>query len=278
MVVCGQNLRAASTPKVDFLRVINRSGGDEDRVMLRVKLRLHRGGHLPVGGPHTLPFDMRWTLARHQGAWRVLSITSDPLAPQVLYGELVPAPWADGQRLREQALVELSREGTIATEDLAGLVSPDHEPSEQLLELGVIDQRFDRQLVDATIEHIVQAWEASSTGSKAPLTTVASTDVTKLLLSPVPGRRLILRDARLENWQLRELVLSTNPPKLNIVVTVLAVRYLVTNPRGRYISGNMEQRHEITLSWTLVLRPSATLPWRLIHTTSQAASFPNITI
>jgi hypothetical protein len=52
----------------------------------------------------------------------------------------------------------------------------------------------------------------------------------------------------------------------------------VDDGRGRYISGNMEQRHEITLSWTLVLPHSATLPWRLIHTTSPAGSFPNLSI
>jgi hypothetical protein len=268
----GPALRVVSAPKVDFLQVINREGSDEDRVILRVRLRLHRGGRLAIADPHNVTCDMRWTLGRRQAAWHVLSITSDPLAAHVLDGALVPGAWADDQRLREQALAELAEGGRVPDRDLAGLVSADHSPTEQLLELGALDQRFDRQLLDATIEHVVQAWEVASNGGDGALRTVASEEAAQLLVAPTPGERLVLRDARIETWEPRALVLSTTPPKLEINLTVSAVRYLVIKPTRRHVGGSVDARHEITLTWTLVLRTSASSPWRLIHTTSPAAS------
>jgi hypothetical protein len=49
----GPDLRVVSRPKVDFLRVVNRDGVDEDRIVLRVRLRyivavaFRSGTHIP---------------------------------------------------------------------------------------------------------------------------------------------------------------------------------------------------------------------------------------
>jgi len=220
--------------------------------------------------------DTRWTLGRSHGDWQVLSITSDPLAMDLLTAGLVADPSVDAQRLREQALAELSEHSGSVLTDLAGLVSADAEPDRQLLELAMIDQRFDRQLIDATVDHVVQAWEvASAGGGSGPLETVASTEVIKQLLAPVPRRLLVLRDAKIEHWSLGQLVLSTSPPKIEIGLTVSAIRYLVTNPERRHVSGSTEYRHELTLGWTLALETAQALRWRLIHTTNPAASIQN---
>ena len=272
----GARLQVLSGPNVDFLQVINRDGQDEDRIVLRVRLHLHRDGRLGVGEPRTALSDTRWTLGRSQGQWRVLSITSDPLSVDLLTAGLVSDPSADERRLREQALAELSETSGSVMTDLAGLVSADAAPDRQLLELAMIDQRFDRQLINATIEHLVQAWDAASAGGgNGPLESVMSTDVIDQLLAPIPGRLLVLRDTRLEHWQLGRLVLTTSPPKIEIGVTVSAIRYLVSDPKRRHVSGSTEYRHELTLGWTLALGTAPALRWRLVHTTNPAASLQN---
>jgi hypothetical protein len=269
----GRRLQVLSGPTIDFLQVVNRDGQDEDLVVLRVRLRLHREGRLGIAEPRTVTSDTRWTLGRSHGDWQVLSITSDPLAMDLLTARLVADPSVDEQRLREQALAELSEDSGSVVTDLAGLVSADAEPDRQLLELAMIDQRFDRQLIDATVGHVVQAWEvASAGGGNGPLETVASTDVINHLLAPFPRRLLVLRDAKVEHWSLGRLVLSTSPPKIEIGVTVSAIRYLVTNPKRRHVTGSTEYRHEITLGWTLALGTAHALRWHLIHTTNPAAS------
>jgi hypothetical protein len=276
----GTDLRLVGEPSVDFLRVINRPGEAEDRVVLRVRLRVHRAGRVAIGEPRTVVVDERWTLGRADGEWMLLSIDSDPLAPRVLAGGLIPAEWADRERLREQSLAELGSADAVGEDtDLSGLVSPDAPPAQQLLDLSQIDGRFDRELLYASISHLVEAWEEACTGSQGPLAAVASPDAVGVLLHPPGGdrgNRLVLRDAEVEGWEPTSVLLSSRPARVEIRVTVSAVRYMIASLSGAHVGGSVEIRHEMPLEWTLALSTSSTRPWRLMHTSNPAKEIPGI--
>lgn len=276
----GPQLRVLGSPSVDFLRVVNRPGEAEDRIVLRVRLRVRRGGQLRFGEPRKVTIDERWTLGRTAGSWVLLSIDADPLGRQALERPLVAVAWEDQDRLREQSLAELgSADASAAPVDFQGVVSPDRPVSEQLRELSQLDGRFDRDLLDLTITHLVEAWEEAGTGSAEPLLAVASTGTCRLLLHPPardPRRRLILQDAAVERWVATKLSLASYPPRLGLEVTVSAVRYIVASDTGAHVSGSVEIRHRMQLDWTLTLADGSATPWQLTDTSNPAEGLPGI--
>lgn len=276
----GVGVRLVDEPAVDFLRVVNRPGEDEDRLVLRVRLRLRRARHGQLGEARTVTVDERWTLGRAHGDWTVLSIDPDPLAPGVLAAGLIPAEWEDQQRLREQSLAELgTTDAAIDATDLSGLVSPSAAPPQQLLELSQVDGRFDPELIDATIRHIVEAWEEAGTGSQRPLASLASPEAFQMLLHPPlgdPRNRLVLRDAVVARYEPTRLVLASQPPELEIAITVSAVRYILASVSRTHVGGSVEIRHEMQLEWTLAVSTSKTTPWQLTRTTNPAEEIPGI--
>ena len=274
----GAGVRLAGEPTVDILGVINRPGESEDRIVLRVRLRLSADRAQGWGHAHA---DLRWTLGRRNHAWTLLSIDTDPLAEPLMKGPLIPAQWADDERLLEESLAELAEDDADHTVNPSELVSADLSAAQQLIELASVDGRFDPELLDARIRHIVGAWEEASTGSSAPLAAAASHQTVGLLLYPPLGdrpasTRLVLRDAVIERWTATELAISSVLYQITIALLVSATGYLVNWPDGTYRSGNIETRHEINLVWTLGLTNSRTDRWRLISTTNPAQAVPDI--
>lgn len=269
----GAGLRVLGRPAVHFEDVINRGSGQEDRVILRVHTRVRHNAQVAVGDGHTLGLDERWTLNRPHGAWLLTAIESGPFADHAPEGKLVSAAWADKARLREQALAELASGDQVSDTDLAGLVSAESAPSQQLIELSVLDQRFDTQVLSATIDHIVDAWEEASAGPHSPLAMVATPSAVELLLHPPShggNNRFMLHDAAVERWRPTRLQLLTRPPRIEISLTVSAVRYLVKRSTGHHLAGSIDARHTIELIWTLALSTRTPLPWQLVQTTNPA--------
>ena len=63
-------------------------------------------------------------------------------------------------------------------------MSPDEEPRLALLDLSNVDGRFMPDLIEKTLHHIVEAWEAATAGPHEPLLAVANNDATWSLLEP----------------------------------------------------------------------------------------------
>jgi len=284
----GRGLRLDGDPSIELLQVINRSGQSEDRVTVRVRCWVHcqQPASLPndslvasLGTPHRFKLDERWTLGRIDGTWGLLSVDGDPLAGPVLSAPLIPAGWADEQRLREQALAELAQgDAPSPSAQLREIVSATDPPSVVLGDLSLIDGRFSPALLASTLEHLIGAWEQATISSDAPLHGLATHEVIDALLRPVEGTgpaRLILRDTQLKAWEPTRLDFHTEPPRIAIAVTIRCVRFLVSADTGEPIRGNPRDPQELKPVWTLELTESPTSTWKLVASTNIAAQIPH---
>lgn len=271
----GGGLTTRGKPAIDLLRVVNRDNEEEDRVTIRLRLRVHcRHPSLGLIATRYVRLDERWTLGRSGGRWVVLAMGGDPLGGPVLTAPLVPNPSFDTDRLREESLAELAKSEKVGADvDLGQLVDADEPPALALLDLSVVDGRFAPALVAATLARVLEAWEEAVTGSERPLEQLAGPKARAALLRAGPGRRLVMRDAVLKSWEPTGLHLSERPPSIEVAVEVEAVRYVVTDA-GSYRAGNDTDAHRMALSWILELTDSDKAPWRLATSNNPAEAIP----
>ena len=144
-------------PRVDLLRVVNRAGENEDRVSVRVRGRVHQHHASTPLGPHTVRFDERWTLGRNGEGWELLEFDADPLASELLRAQVIPAEWADQERLDERSLAELAHSDDHPGFRLSELADEGAPPYKQLLDLSVVDGRFVPLFVQSTLLHLIDA-------------------------------------------------------------------------------------------------------------------------
>jgi hypothetical protein len=263
----GEFLALDEDPMVHVLRVVNREDEAEDRVVARVCINIardpHRSHNLP--GDRTLlaarhvRLEQRWTLARHGDDWFLVSLSGDPLSSTVMSSPLIASPASDDARLREAGLQELGAAGAVAGVDAGELLDRDASPSEKLNDLALVDDRFDPALLEATIKHIVEAWEAVSDGSAHPLSEVATKHGIRSLAFPGgPGGRRYIRDATLSHWK----IAAITPPTVRVAVEIKAAVY---RSDGRSVTGSDRRRRKLNFAWTLKLgsEPGEASRWRL---------------
>jgi hypothetical protein len=271
----GDGLEVDGQPSIDLLSVVNRHDEEEDRVVARVRLRIHCK-HPKVGtlGPHHARVDERWTFGRSGSHWILLSVSGDPLAEPVLTTPLIPNPPSDTERLRDESLAELAVGQKVSDEvALSDLVSPDESPAFALLDLSLVDSRFGPELIAAQLAHLIEVWEGAVNGSEGPLEDLADDQARDTLLRPGPGTRLIVRDVVLKSWETTDLGLSSQPPTVEVTLEVEAVRYVVRD-NGTAVAGNQRDPYRMELTWVLELTDSALNPWRLIETNNPAEGIP----
>jgi hypothetical protein len=264
-------------PRVDLLRVVNRAGENEDRVSVRVRGRVHQHHASTPLGPHTVRFDERWTLGRNGEGWELLEFDADPLASELLRAQVIPAEWADQERLDERSLAELAHSDDHPGFRLSELADEGAPPYKQLLDLSVVDGRFVPLFVQSTLLHLIDAWEQATIANDEALSLRVSPEAYDQLLHPRGGNvptRIVLRDATLRRWRPTAVEARPDPARLVIFLRVSAVRYLINTADGSHLAGSPEYRHEITMHWTLELTESAELPWRLIASSNPAADMP----
>ena len=279
----GVGLRA-SKPSVDLLRVVRRPDAAEDRAVVRVRCRFHRQRPPHAPGPdslrptgHAAHLDERWTLGRDRGRWVLLSTDGDPKSAALLRTSLVSGAAGDDERLREQSLSELARQEAPQSDQLADIIDPDKPAQAALMDLSVVDGRFDPQLIESAVRHLVEAWEEATTGSTEPLSRLTSPEAAMTLLHPSGGDhglRLVVRDARLEHWSPRSVVKAA-PPRVVLDVVIAAVRYVVEEDTNSHIAGNDRDERPISIAWTLELVDSEP-PWRLTESTDPTDEIPGL--
>lgn len=271
----GSGLRVSGHPSVDLLRVVNRVGEEEDRAVVRVRLRIHcRHPRHGLWGIRHVRVDERWTLGRCEGLWVVLSVEGDPLAGPLLNAPSIPNRSADDARLLEESLAELAdKQKVVDHVALGDLVDADEAPTLTMLDLSVVDGRFLPPLIAMQLIHLIEAWEVAVHGSEMPLAAIASAEATATLLRPAPDMRFIIRDAQLRSWEPVALRLSRRPPAMDVKLNIEAVRF-VQSDGGRERIGNDIRRTEVELTWTLELTGSPSTPWRLAATTNPAQRLP----
>lgn len=256
---------------IEIVRVVNRPGITEDRVLVRVRFVVDERAVRVVKFP-VLGLDQQWTLGRGPDDWIVLSIDPTPPTSDAVEQSSIASPSADDRRLLEQSLAELARADALSADsDFDQFVSRDAPAYHRLLDLAQVDGRFAPMLIAAAIEHIVEVWEEATTGSSQPLEAVASPSAAQALLHPLGGvsTKLALRGAKVERWRLTDLCLTAASPQIKLELEVSAVRYLWSDGVG-YAGGSTDRRHTITVTWTLELTGGQAQPWQLLATTNPA--------
>jgi hypothetical protein len=271
----GGGLEAVGKPSVDLVGVVNRDDEDEDRVVARVRVRIHcQDPRLGALGVRYVHLDERWTFGRSGSRWFLLSVNGDPLAGPVLAAPLIPTPASDTERLHQESLAELADAQKVGDDvALSDLVSAGEPPAFALLDLSVVDSRFLPALIAAELARILEAWEAAVSGSETPLEELTSVHARTALLRPCGGTRLIVRDVVLKSWGPTRLDLSRHPPAIEVTLDVEAVRYVVRDGGGSVV-GNETDRRRMALVWTLELTASTRAPWRLATTNTPAEAIP----
>src|SRR5581483_1206841 len=188
----------------------------------------------------------------------------------VLTRPLIPVAWADEDRLRELALTELAT-GTIGASS-AGLTRSSADARERLLDLAVNDDRFSPALIDATIRHLLDAWEEETldrTGRLGLLVTESSHQQLLAVSDQDPAVQFAIRDIELTGWEPIAIDPDRVPPSVTVRVSIKASRFL-TNEVNAIISGTSTTRHAIELHWTLELTDHPAALWRLADSQSVA--------
>lgn len=263
---------------VEVLRIVNRAGENDDRAIVRIRVRIGFDSVLRRLRLGDLKIDERWTLARHGTVWHLIQTHGDPLASELQAAASIPSAWADEQRLRESALTELAASDRTATAVSVGeLIQPDRDVAEHLADLATVDARFLPDLLEAELGRLVEAWEEATIGSDAPLLGLATADAQHQLLHIAGLRgelRLILQDAVLKSWAPHGIHRTDRGAQIDVTLTLTAIRYLVDPETGVLIAGSSAVRHAITVNWTLELTDRPTTPWQLIASDNPAASIP----
>jgi hypothetical protein len=271
----GSRAQLQGDPSVELIRVVNRPGEAEDRVVVRVRIRVRRREPwLSIFAARHINLDERWTLGRYGNEWVLLSVEGSPLAGPVLTAPLIPTPAYDTERLQEESLAELaSAQKVPADVSPSELVDADAPPAFALLDLSVVDGRYLPALIAAQLAHLIEAWEEAVAGSQAPLAALTSADALAALLRPGPGKRMIIRDATLKSWEPVRLELSAHPPLIAVWLEVHAFRYVASDD-GAPRAGTDNEPRRIALTWRLELTDNVRAPWRLVSSTNPAAGIP----
>jgi hypothetical protein len=142
-----------------------------------------------------------------------------------------------------------------------------------LLDLSLVDGRFDSALIASQLAHPLEAWEEAVAGSDRPLENLASAQARTTLLRPRHGTRLMMRDAVLKSWAPTSLALTRKPPAIEVMLNVEAVRFVVTDV-GSHLAGENTESRRMRLTWVLELSGPIEAPWRLASSTNPAEEIP----
>jgi predicted lipid-binding transport protein (Tim44 family) len=121
-------------PEIAYVGLVNREGHDDDRIVVRVEATLNdyvrdrNGTRINHSGStsQTVTLAEYWTLGKHGGRWRLLSIEQDAEGAHHLDAPIVASPWSDG-RLRDQAVTELATADAVPDAQIAGLADLDFD-------------------------------------------------------------------------------------------------------------------------------------------------------
>ena len=261
-------------PEVGYVGIVNREDDSDDRVVIRVGCQIEdwvdqsHGADINKTGSASKVrrLDEFWTLGKHDGSWRLLSIEQPAEAEHHLDAEVVASPWADTARMRDQAIVDLA----AADKPLPGfspgeLVSVSYEGNAyaQALDLSLADPRFAPAVLEAAARRAVAAWSEAVDGDDGALLAIASREAVDELLQS-GQTRLVVRGPRVRALRIAALDADATPPRMKIAVDLTAVRYTEDRDTAAVISGSASSETDFTETWTLTLSGPDNAPWRVV--------------
>ena len=261
--------------RVEYVGMTNRPEDEEDRVVVRVSAQLEDyvvdrdGDRITHEGNTGTESFLReyWTLGKVEGHWTLLSIEQDEEGEHQLEAPIEADPSED-RRMTDQARVEAAV-GNALPEGVTHAEIDDEDASSPLAkarDLSLADERFDPDIIDATVRRAVAAWAEAVDGDDAPFAHVARPDLLEeLLYPPSPGRslRLVVRAPVVLATTLVDVDSDVTPPTATVHMDLEGVRYVEDRNTLDVVAGTRDRTTRFDGTWTLALDGPDDAPWRV---------------
>lgn len=267
-------------PSVEYVGLVNRAEDSEDRAVVRVEANLRdivedsRGRRIMRSDSEaeTRVLAEYWTLCKRErdGRWMLLSIEQRAEGDHHLSEPVVPTPWGDTVRLRDEALVE----GAVAEQLPAGTkvsevasISYDGDARAEALDLSLADGRFAPDVLEVAVRRALAAWAEAVDGSDRDLAALASPEALRELLHPGDtgdATRIVVRAPRVRAVTIEDLDASADPPCMTVAIETDGLRYTENRDTTDVLSGSQSRPTRFTERWTFGLDGPAANPWRIV--------------
>lgn len=260
-------------PEVRYVRVVNRAGDDEDRVVVNLTAKLRdvvydQAGHvLPSDEGEVARISEYWTLGKRAGDWVVISIEQQREGAHHESAPLVAAPEGDDARLRAEAVMQVATADGVRADEAGELLSPGFSGDARAaaLDLSLVDGRFAPDVLATAVGEAVDAWARAIDGSDEPLAACATPQALKALLYPTgsPRARLVIRG---EDVRATTIVGVTPgpPPEVRLQLDVAGVQYVEDRDTTEVLAGSKRRPTTTRQLWTLRLSDDPRHPWVVV--------------
>jgi len=264
--------------QVEYVGLTNREGTADDRVVIYVEALLkayvqtREGPRIrrnDASDDDTIRLGQYWTLGARDGRWALLSIEESSEGEHQLSAPIVGVPWSDGDRMRDDALIEMAAADKLPPGFEPGeLVDVDFKEDAQAaaLDLSLADARFMPAVLEATARGVVAAWAEAIDGDDAALAQVASEPAVRMLLhaKDESGKsRLVVRGPRVRRIDIAALDAGASPVTMTLEVELAALRYVEDRDTKAVLSGSRDEETVFSERWTLSLDGPDKQPWRI---------------
>jgi predicted lipid-binding transport protein (Tim44 family) len=264
--------------ETEYVGLTNREGEDEDRavVLIQATLRayvLDNSGNVILRRGErddTIRLTQYWTLGVREERWALLSIEELSEGKHNVTDPLVATPWTDGDRLRDEAVIE-----TAAADELpAGFSTADlpdldfaHDAHAAALDLSLADPRFALDVLEASTRRAVAAWAEAVDGEDTALADIATEPALRELLhqgDTSRKRRVVVRGPRVKRMTVVGVDATSEPATTTIEVELEGRRYVQDRDTAAVLSGSRDETTTFTERWTLSLDGSDSSAWRIV--------------
>ena len=261
-------------PEIRLITLINRHDDEDDRVVFHVEQRMDAWVDTPKGkqyandrtSPATVLSEY-WTMAKHEGGWRLVSIEGDAEGAHHLTTPMVLDP-ADDPELAATSRTELAV-GDAAEGSVAGLVSTGlHDDAQAAaLDLALVDDRWSPDVLRIAVDRAIAAWATAVDGPDDDLERLAEPDAVRALLhgSDTSGKtRTVVRGPRVQEATIVRVADEGEGGTMDVELRYRARWYREDRDTAAVLQGDRDAERELRAAWTFALTDDAADPWRLV--------------
>jgi predicted lipid-binding transport protein (Tim44 family) len=265
-------------PRIEYVGLTNRNDAAEDRVVVRIEAKLtdyvqdgygqrvHRNDRLGDVS-HVREF---WTLALRNSHWILASIEQGGEGSHALSDAIIASPFADDNRMRDEALVEHAVQDAAPNPAELITVGYDQDAQAAANDLSVADGRFAPDILEVAARRAAAAWAAAVDGSDARLIEIAHQSVVNDMLHPTPRTRLVVRGPQVQRIHIRALDAASTPPMMTVEVQIHGPRYIEDRSTAQVVQGSKDRAITFIESWTMALDGPPEEPWRIARVNAPA--------
>src|SRR5947209_14946817 len=190
-----------------------------------------------------------WTLGKRDTHWILLSIAQGAEGAHAVSEEIVASPWADENRMRDEALIEGAVADAVpAGTNIAELADLEFTGDARAAanDLSLADGRFAPAILEVAARRAVQAWVEAVDGSDARLERIADPRAIDALLHPDgPRTRLVVRGVQIRQIRITGLDPAATPPAMSIELDLRGRRYLEERDTAAILAGSQIGRAHV---------------------------------